>query len=81
MTRKRFVKLVMALGNSRNRANALAYACRVAGVPYEKYYRHNSLWWRPGEAGDQASASALNTTKVFNCLAAGGGKNDPQEIY
>ena len=34
MTRKRFVKLLMAYGYTRNRANELAQLCHQNGVPY-----------------------------------------------
>lgn len=34
MTRKRFVKLLMAYGYTRNRANELAQKCHQNGVPY-----------------------------------------------
>jgi len=39
MTRKRFVKLMMARGYSRNEANALALVARYKGDSYEKAYR------------------------------------------
>lgn len=35
MTRKRFIKLLMSEGYSRNQANALA---RIAECPYNSYY-------------------------------------------
>ena len=42
MTRKKFVKMCIALGFSRNAANNIAYACRAAGESYGEYYRQKS---------------------------------------
>lgn len=39
MTRKRFVKLLMAKGFSRNRANELAEAARLSGRSYAEVYK------------------------------------------
>ena len=39
MTRKRFVKLLMARGYSRNGANDMATLARAKGYSYEKTYR------------------------------------------
>lgn len=38
MTRKRFVKLLMARGWQRNRANTYAIICRENGYSYANYY-------------------------------------------
>lgn len=39
MTRKRFVKLLMAKGYDRNRANDMAMVAQKKGYRYEKAYR------------------------------------------
>ena len=38
MTRKRFIKLSMSAGFSRNKANLIAWCCRQQGFSYSKYY-------------------------------------------
>jgi len=68
MTRKKFVKQLMALGVSRNRANALAYACQVAGEPYAVYYRRELPWWTLARAARMARAAMLNMSKAFSGL-------------
>jgi hypothetical protein len=39
MTRKRFVKLCMSIGYSRNQANALARLCLMSNSTYNSYFR------------------------------------------
>ena len=68
MTRKKFVKQLMALGVSRNRANALAYSCQVAGEPYAAYYRRKLPWWTLARAVRLARAAVLNMSKAFSGL-------------
>lgn len=46
MTRKRYIKLLMALGIQRNYADAMAYACQVAGRSYAADYKMRSPWLR-----------------------------------
>lgn len=46
MTRKRFVKLMMAEGYSRNSANALARQVVKEGISYHKGYRAVTAWSR-----------------------------------
>ena len=40
MTRKRFIKLLMSQGVSRNNAVTIAYCWNLRGVPYERAYRN-----------------------------------------
>lgn len=44
MTRKKFVKQLMALGLSRNRANFHAMLCREKGIPYAEHYKAMAPW-------------------------------------
>ena len=46
MTRKRFVKLMMAEGYSRNSANALAWQVAKKGISYQKGYQAATAWSR-----------------------------------
>lgn len=39
MTRKRFIKLCMSIGYSRNQANALARLCLKSNSTYNSYFR------------------------------------------
>jgi hypothetical protein len=68
MTRKKFVKQLMAQGVSRNRANAMACACRVAGEPYAVYYRRKLPWWTLAHAARLARAAVLNFSKALSGL-------------
>lgn len=68
MTRKKFVKQLMAMGFSRNAANTKAFICLTTGESYAAYYRRHSPWWRLGSAARQACAAVLNMTKAFNGL-------------
>lgn len=43
MTRKRFVKLVMSHGKSRNEAQTIALLARVSGKSYSKAYNEGTL--------------------------------------
>lgn len=70
MTRKKYVKQLMALGMSRNAANAMAYCCQVAGRSYAADYRHRRPWFLLARAARQASAAVLNMTKPLKGLAA-----------
>lgn len=38
MTRKRYIKLLMSYGESRNLANERAYRCQAAGITYAEDY-------------------------------------------
>lgn len=42
--RKRFVKLLMSKGISRNLAESVARAARIAGVPYGELWRSYFFW-------------------------------------
>lgn len=68
MTRKKFVKQCMALGFSRNAANAMARICQASEQQYADYYRRHSPWWRLGKAARKARAAILNMTKAFSGL-------------
>lgn len=54
MTRKRFVKLLMSRGYSRNEANSKAQAAVSAGVTYEQAYFAVRV-----EAGDKEALEAV----------------------
>lgn len=43
-SRKRFIKLLMSKGISRNEAESVARVARIAGVPYEELWRSYFLW-------------------------------------
>lgn len=43
MTRKRYIKLTMADGIPRNKAQAMASNIQAAGVPYAQMYGHQKL--------------------------------------
>jgi hypothetical protein len=63
MTRKKFIKQLMACGFSRNSANAVAYACMVAGEPYGECYRRKRPWLGLAKAARQLGAYILNLSK------------------
>lgn len=63
MTRKRYVKLLMALGVHRNRANAMAYDCQVAGRSYAADYGYISPWLKMAKAARKAGTSVLNMAR------------------
>ena len=42
--RKRFVKLLMSMGISRNQAESMAGVARIAGVPYGELWRSYFFW-------------------------------------
>jgi len=46
MTRKKYIKALMALDVSRNDANAMALAAQVLGTSYEEDYRQRAPWLR-----------------------------------
>lgn len=76
MTRKRFVKLLMSKGYSRNGANAIAKAVQHLGTPYENEYIklvpiHYNLFVAIQEALDNIKDSFQQVGKaVTNALAA-----------
>lgn len=65
MTRKRYTKLLMALGVSRNRANAMAYACRVAGLTYATDYNSRLPWLMLTNAADGVSKAMRKLGKTM----------------
>lgn len=42
--RKRFIKLLMSKGISRNQAGSVARVARIAGVPYGELWRNCFFW-------------------------------------
>lgn len=74
MTRKRYIKQLMALGIQRNQANTMATLCRVAGKSYETDLRRRRPWMQLARAARQVSATILNASKYFNDLAAAAAK-------
>jgi hypothetical protein len=60
----------MALGVQRNRADAMAYACRVAGRSYAVDYRYRKTWLEVSKAARQMGAAMLNMVKPFYGAAA-----------
>ena len=66
MTRKKYIKLLMALDVPRNKARACARACQMVGKPYERAYRERVYWLRLAQAGRRF---ARNMTKAAMALA------------
>lgn len=60
MTRKRYVKLFMALGVSRNAANRMADNCRAKGIPYAVHYSARAPWLTLGKMARMTGVSLLN---------------------
>ena len=65
MTRKRYVKQLMALGVQRNRANAMAYACQDAGRSYANDYAFISPWLKLAKAAREAGSAMLNMGRAI----------------
>lgn len=55
MTRKKFVKQLMGLGLSRNRANFHATLCRYKGISYAEHYAAMAPYLRLNRATSRAS--------------------------
>lgn len=66
MKRKKFVKQLMALGMTRNQANAMAYCCRVTGRTYEADYQKRAPWLRMRYETHKLSVS-LRMTAGYLC--------------
>lgn len=69
MTRKRFVKLVMGAGDSRNEAERMAAIARKHGIPYKVYCPKVVAGARAG-AGLRALSKAVRKTAVHATEAA-----------
>lgn len=59
MTRKRFIKLLMASGHSRDKANEIAALARDARITYETAYRATQ---KSVQAQIEAAVAAINAT-------------------
>lgn len=57
MTRKRYIKLLMALGVSRNDADGKALLCRLFGVPYATDYARRAPRLRMAKTARNISVS------------------------
>ena len=66
MTRKKYIKLLMALDVPRNQATACANALQVAGGAYEEDYRRLAPFLRIKQA---VLRTARNVTAAVTCLA------------
>lgn len=64
MTRKRYIKLFMALGVSRNAANCMADRCRAEGIPYAVDYSARAPWLKLGKAARECGAAILNLSSA-----------------
>ena len=72
MTRKRFVKLLMAKGYSRNTANGMATLAQAKGYSYEKAYRGETAIPNLVDSLAPAIAAMAETIgKMAAALAAG----------
>lgn len=68
MTRKKFVKKLMAEGLSRNEANEIAVKGRKFGLPYQKYYEYECSWLRISIAMQKAGRSFENASKAMSLM-------------
>lgn len=69
MTRKKFVKILMANGCSRNEANKFALKCRELKKPYEDYIETNYVWTRLSVATEKIRSSFDNLSKFVGEFA------------
>ena len=69
MTRKKFIKKLMAEGFSRNEANKIAIKSRESGLPYQKYYKCECQWLKLSVAMKKAGNSLKKVSKSINKLA------------
>lgn len=68
MTRKKFIKKLMAEGFSRNEANKIAIKGRESGLPYKKYYEYECSWLRISAAMKRVGTSFKNASKAMNLM-------------
>ena len=66
MTRKRYVKQLMALGIPRNWANIMAELCQGTGKSYATEYRRQLPWMRMAKAARKMAKAVCNMAKFFN---------------
>ena len=69
MTRKKFVKILMANGYSRNEANKFALKCREQKQPYENYIEANYVWMKLSVATEKIKNSFGDLSKLVGKLA------------
>lgn len=66
MTRKRYIKLLMALGITRNLANIMAETCQGTGKSYAAEYRRQLQRLRMAKAARKMATAVCNMMKFFN---------------
>lgn len=66
MTRKKFIKKLMAEGFSRNEANKIAIRNRESGFSYEWYYKHECQWIRAFATIRKLGSSFKNVSKAVS---------------
>lgn len=69
MTRKKFVKILMVNGYSRNEANKFALKCRELNRPYKDYIETNYVWMRLSVSTEKIKNSFDNLSKLVVELA------------
>lgn len=69
MTRKKFVKKLMAEGFSRNEANRISIETRESGMLYQKYYEYKYQWFKLSVAMSKVGNSFDNVCKSINKFA------------
>lgn len=70
MTRKKYVKQLMALDVTRNQANAMARICQHSGKSYEADYKARAPWLRAAQAARRLKAAFLNMGRELAKAAA-----------
>jgi hypothetical protein len=70
MTRKKYVKQLMALGVPRNRANAMACLCRAAGKTYAADYKAQAPWLRITKAASDLKTAFMKARDALAKAAA-----------
>jgi hypothetical protein len=70
MTRKRFIKLLMAMGLSRNAANARATLCQYKGKSYAEEYKCMEPWLRVHREAHRITVSMRAHTANFRSSLA-----------
>lgn len=68
MTRKRFVKKLMAEGFSRNEANRIAFKRKEFGMSYREYYAYKCSWLRISIAMQKVGNSFENAAKTMSLM-------------
>lgn len=70
MTRKRYIKLLMALGVERNKAEAYARQCRETGRTYKQDYYRRYPWLTMQKAFRKLGRSVLGVGNVLGRMSA-----------